>query len=214
MIDWKPFIYFESLASTQDYLLALDAPLLNTVVYTHHQSKGRGTHHKMWQSDPGDFVLSFQLNHQFKAEFLVMSVSLALIDTFDKGLKIKPPNDLLLSGKKCGGILIEQKSVHQSFLATIGIGINLKEKKDDDYAWINSKVPLKTLIKIFQDQLNLKLQCSEDELFKQYHDLIDFEHLNVFYQNKSLEFMRLNQDFTCETSLGNIPMAHLNFEII
>ncbi len=51
---------------------------------------------------------------------------------FDTSVKLKWPNDLLLNGKKIGGILCESK-VKGNFLnqIVIGIGLNVNETKED-----------------------------------------------------------------------------------
>ena len=215
MIDWKPPLILPSTPSTQDYLINRTPPLLNTVVTTHHQEKGRGTHQKAWISEPGDLVFSFSFLHQkISPSQLVMMISLSLIDILGKGLSIKPPNDLLIHQKKCGGILIEQKPYRFQTLTTVGIGVNLMEKADQDFSHVQTDDSVELLIERFQDSFNTHLNASIESLFERYQSYIQWTQLKVFYQATEVDVLTLFPDFTCETSLGIIPMAHLNFEII
>jgi biotin-[acetyl-CoA-carboxylase] ligase BirA-like protein len=215
MIDWKPPLILPSTPSTQDYLINRTPPLLNTVVTTHHQEKGRGTHQKAWISEPGDLVFSFSFLHQkISPSQLVMMISLSLLDILGDGLMIKPPNDLLINQKKCGGILIEQKPLGFQTLTTVGIGVNLIPKSNQAYSHVHSDDSIDVLIARFQESLNTQFKASLDFLFKRYQSAIFWKGLKVFYQAKEIDVLTLFPDFTCETSLGIIPMAHLNFEII
>jgi biotin-[acetyl-CoA-carboxylase] ligase BirA-like protein len=215
MIDWKPPLILPSTPSTQDYLINRTPPLLNTVVTTHHQEKGRGTHQKAWISEPGDLVFSFSFLHQkISPSQLVMMISLSLLDILGDGLMIKPPNDLLINQKKCGGILIEQKPLGFQTLTTVGIGVNLIPKSNQAYSHVHSDDSIDVLIARFQESLNTQFKTSLDFLFKRYQSSIFWKGLKVFYQAKEIDVLTLFPDFTCETSLGIIPMAHLNFEII
>lgn len=214
MIDWKPLLILASTPSTQDYLLNMSPPLLNTVVTTHHQEKGRGTHQKAWVSAPGDLIFSFSFLHQsIPPSDLVMMISLSLLDILGDGLMIKPPNDLLIHQKKCGGILIEQKPSGHQTLTTVGIGINLIPKSNQAYSHVQSGDSLEVLIARFQESLNTQFKASLKTLFERYQSYIPWKQLKVFYQSKEVNVRTLFPDFTCETSLGIIPMAHLNFEI-
>jgi biotin-[acetyl-CoA-carboxylase] ligase BirA-like protein len=215
MIDWKPPLILASTPSTQDYLINMSPPLLNTVVTTHHQEKGRGTHQRAWVSAPGDLIFSFSFLHQnIPPSEMVMMISLSLIDILGDSLTIKPPNDLLIHQKKCGGILIEQKPYSLQTLTTVGIGVNLIEKANKDFGHVQTDETVETLIARFQESLNNQFNVSVESLFERYQSHIHWNQLKVFYQATEVDVLTLFPDFTCETSLGIIPMAHLNFEII
>ncbi len=215
MIDWKPPLILASIPSTQDYLINMTPPLLNTVVTTNHQEKGRGTHQRTWISEPGDLIFSFSFLHQkMSPSELVMMISLSLLDILGDGLMIKPPNDLLINQKKCGGILIEQKPYSHQTLTTVGIGINLIPKSNQAYSHVQSGDSLEVLIARFQESLNTQFKASLKTLFERYQSYIPWKQLKVFYQTKEVDVFTLFPNFTCETSLGIISMAHLNFEII
>lgn len=214
-ILWKPTLWFEEIPSTQDYLKSQVPPLLDTVVATEHQTKGYGSRARSWVSEPGDWLFSFSLltRHQDTGR-LMACVSLALIETLEMNVSIKPPNDLYLEHLKCGGILIEQKPYHDDLIATIGVGVNFIAKPFLDVAFISPAWTRDVYISKFQKAFNDYLQLPRGVLVEHYQRYIPLPRLQVSYQGKKCDEWRLNDDFTCETEHGTLPMAHLSFEII
>ena len=105
-----------SVTSTQD--VARDLPL-GSIVVADHQTAGRGRHDRRWEAPPGTALLvSFVLDPR---PLLSLAAGVAAAEACGPQVRLKWPNDLLLDGRKLGGILIEatpQKAV-------AGIGINL-----------------------------------------------------------------------------------------
>ena len=103
-----------------------------SVVVTQTQTAGRGRRGRRWISAAGD-SLTFSLLWRFASGTvpvgLSLAVGLAVAQALEKAgagnVKLKWPNDLLLEGKKLGGILVElvPGAPHS---AVIGIGINLR----------------------------------------------------------------------------------------
>jgi BirA family transcriptional regulator, biotin operon repressor / biotin---[acetyl-CoA-carboxylase] ligase len=142
MLRVKGFLRVESTNSEAVKLVRQGAPS-GTLVYAEEQVKGRGRKKRLWFS-PARAGLYFSLIVRPKApaEYLPLLThvaSVALAQTI-KGLydgriipqpldvDIKWPNDVLISGRKCAGILLE--SVQQdsgSQAAVIGIGIDVHE---------------------------------------------------------------------------------------
>jgi BirA family biotin operon repressor/biotin-[acetyl-CoA-carboxylase] ligase len=97
------------------------------------QTAGRGRRGNAWVSAPGNLfatLLLTQPSPQAAAPQLSFVAALALHDAVSEcasrlasQLNVKWPNDLLLGGKKCAGILIEGDN-GQSFAVAIGIGLN------------------------------------------------------------------------------------------
>jgi len=97
------------------------------------QSAGRGRRGRAWVSEPGNLYASFLLTGQVPPEHwpeLSFVAALAVHDAVTevaKGVRpqlaIKWPNDLLLSGAKFAGILIEGEGGEEGAVA-IGIGVN------------------------------------------------------------------------------------------
>ena len=105
-----------SASSTQD--VARDLPL-GSIVIADHQTAGRGRREHRWETPPGTALLvSFVLAPR---PLLSLAAGVAAAEACGPEVRLKWPNDLLLDGRKLGGILVEatpQKAI-------VGIGINL-----------------------------------------------------------------------------------------
>jgi BirA family biotin operon repressor/biotin-[acetyl-CoA-carboxylase] ligase len=109
-------IHLGSVASTQD--VARDLPL-GSVVIADHQTAGRGRLEHRWEAPPGTALLvSFVLAPN---PLLSLAAGVAAAEACDQGVRVKWPNDLMLGGRKVGGILVEATAAK----AVCGIGINL-----------------------------------------------------------------------------------------
>jgi BirA family biotin operon repressor/biotin-[acetyl-CoA-carboxylase] ligase len=127
-----------SCASTNSLLLerAENGAPSGSVLVTETQTAGRGRRGRPWLSSPGD-SLTFSLLWRFAPGTAPAGLSLAAGVAVARGLEkvgsgetapavqLKWPNDILLNGRKLGGILVElQPGVPHA--AVIGIGINLR----------------------------------------------------------------------------------------
>jgi BirA family biotin operon repressor/biotin-[acetyl-CoA-carboxylase] ligase len=109
-------ISLTSVTSTQD--VARDMPI-GSVVVADHQTAGRGRSSHRWEDQPGAALLvSFVLPPN---PLLSLAAGVAAAEACGRGVRLKWPNDLLLDGRKVGGILVEASPVR----AICGIGINL-----------------------------------------------------------------------------------------
>lgn len=103
-----------------------------TVVIATEQTAGRGRRGRSWFASPGD-SLTFSLLWRFAPGTAPAGLSLAvgvavaraLQEVGAGGTALKWPNDILLNGRKLGGILIELVP-GAPHAAVIGIGINLR----------------------------------------------------------------------------------------
>jgi BirA family biotin operon repressor/biotin-[acetyl-CoA-carboxylase] ligase len=113
----KPrFVRLASVTSTQD--AARDMPI-GSVVVADHQTAGRGRSSHRWEAPPGTALLvSFVLPPN---PLLSLAAGVAAAEACGRGVRLKWPNDLLLNGRKVGGILVEASPAR----AVCGIGINL-----------------------------------------------------------------------------------------
>lgn len=95
------------------------------------QEAGRGRQGRTWVSVEGNFYGSTLVELRSKdppAQTLSLAAGLALLEavdvhTPDRELMLKWPNDLLLSGKKLAGILLERSGDR----VAIGFGVNLAD---------------------------------------------------------------------------------------
>lgn len=124
--------YFSELKSTSEYLKSHPAPN-GTLVITDFQTAGKGRRdQRTWTSQPGmNFTgsWSFEVNAS-PTPVLPALVGLSLIElcsTFFPSMKwsLKAPNDILLEGKKCAGILIELVSEGVKTRLIVGLGFNV-----------------------------------------------------------------------------------------
>lgn len=128
-----PLYTFDSLESTNTHLWQLlqagDRP--GTAVLALQQQAGRGQWGRTWMSHPGGLYLSVAVAPQIPVDesaqlTLCTALGVALsFQSLEIPVGLKWPNDLLLQGKKLGGILtettIQQGRIDQ---AVIGMGIN------------------------------------------------------------------------------------------
>jgi len=115
-MDDSKVLRLGSVPSTQD--VARDLPI-GSIVVADHQSSGRGTHGRRWEAPPRTALLaSFVLA---PSAVLSLVAGVAAAEACGPQVRLKWPNDLLLDGRKLGGILVEATPVK----AVVGIGINL-----------------------------------------------------------------------------------------
>jgi BirA family biotin operon repressor/biotin-[acetyl-CoA-carboxylase] ligase len=140
---WNKVFFYESVDSTNERALALPAPETfahGTVVITDSQSRGRGRIGRKWISPPGrNIYMSMLLKPEIRprdvafltiAGALAGAVALGNITGLDA--RIKWPNDLMVNGKKIGGILTESRSGAEKVnIAVIGIGVNVNSESID-----------------------------------------------------------------------------------
>jgi BirA family biotin operon repressor/biotin-[acetyl-CoA-carboxylase] ligase len=109
-----------------------------TVISSGHQTQGKGQQSRPWHSEPNaDLSMTVVLTKGLPNTCpfaLNLAVSLAVLEGTESALpnlatspwEIKWPNDLMLRGKKAGGILIENSwRGAQWSSAVVGIGLNL-----------------------------------------------------------------------------------------
>jgi BirA family biotin operon repressor/biotin-[acetyl-CoA-carboxylase] ligase len=105
------------------------------VVHALMQGQGRGRHGREWVSQPGNLFFSFLLRPQCAVRDIGLLSLLVGIGTAralrsyvdrPEDLRLKWPNDILLKGKKCAGILLESETTPQHGVAwaAVGVGVN------------------------------------------------------------------------------------------
>ena len=132
----------EHASSTQDIVKDLawaDAPE-GIAVQALVQSDGRGRHGRVWVSQEGNLFLSLLLRPDVAAAdvgSLALVAGLALHRAVDRdGLVLKWPNDLLLDGKKCAGLLLETdlKAGGALNCVVLGLGVNIAHAPEEGAA--------------------------------------------------------------------------------
>lgn len=135
------FIYYKEIDSTQDEIWRLinskSAPS-GTVVYADIQTKGKGTHGRVWHTDEANniaFSFFVEMNCNIRRlEGITLKIAEIIVEIFKEKygiqLDIKKPNDIMYKGKKLGGILTETKVIGEVVkYLVVGIGINTAKKE-------------------------------------------------------------------------------------
>ena len=105
-----------TVASTQE--AARELPI-GSVVVAEHQTAGRGRLDRRWEAPPSTALLaSFVVAPH---PLLSLAVGVAAAEACGPQPRLKWPNDVLIDGRKAGGILVEMTTAK----AVVGVGINL-----------------------------------------------------------------------------------------
>jgi len=106
------------------------------VVFAEEQTAGRGRTGATWHSGYGESLLfsvlliDCQLPNELLSLTCAVAVAAALGQVGGHTAKIKWPNDIILAGKKIGGILVETKQHQTARACIIGIGINCHQSSE------------------------------------------------------------------------------------
>ena len=131
-----PVLHFVSLPSTNDLAkdLARQGYPEGSVVVAETQSAGRGRLGRVWESPPGTGIyLSVILRPRLpptELPKLTLTAAVAVVEAIKEAtglsMGIKWPNDILLAGKKLGGILTEMETESDQMSHVIlGVGLNI-----------------------------------------------------------------------------------------
>lgn len=134
---WKEVLFYKTIDSTNDLAASLSVKknlASGTVIIADMQEKGKGRLGRRWLSPPGlniymSVILKPEMAPRDATLLTVLSaVAGAVAIRGESGLQasIKWPNDLIVSGRKIGGILTEVRTDPDKInVAIIGIGINV-----------------------------------------------------------------------------------------
>jgi BirA family biotin operon repressor/biotin-[acetyl-CoA-carboxylase] ligase len=162
--------------------------LEGTVVITNNQTSGRGQRGNTWTSEPGkNLTFSLVIKPTFlgvQDQFMLNKVfSLGLYDylsaTLKESIKIKWPNDILVSDKKICGILIENQIQGQNIQNSIvGIGLNVNQE--------SFVMPTATSMKVFEGK-----EFSLENVLEELLNCLEIRYLQL----RSGKLEELNQDY-------------------
>lgn len=124
--------YFESIDSTNAYLMQADTAVHGCVCIADYQTEGKGRSGKQWLSAAGTNLL-FSLGwspRKSPGAAVSLVVAVAVADALrQNGLDnvgLKWPNDVLVEGAKLAGVLLESRIRGAQIALVIGVGLNLK----------------------------------------------------------------------------------------
>lgn len=129
-----PLYYYERVGSTMDVIhqLAAEGAEAGTAVVAGEQLEGRGSRGRAWHSPPGGLWLSVLFRPAWAGAVEVVSIRAGLavadaLEAFELRVKLKWPNDLMLSGRKLGGVLCEARWQGDTLgWVAVGIGLNVR----------------------------------------------------------------------------------------
>ena len=123
---------YKNVNSTNDLAIKkIKKGFLKGIVIADKQKKGRGRHGNKWVTMKGNLFMTvfFETKKKITIEKITFKNCLIIKEVLKKyikeKIKIKPPNDLIIDGKKISGILQEIIEKDSKKFLIIGIGINI-----------------------------------------------------------------------------------------
>ena len=200
MAGYKVFS-FDKISSTQDY--AYDAITKGTahdhiVIVSNAQYAGRGRYRRKWVSHHGNLYASFIFDSLERDPRLSYAVAVAIAETlatFGIPVSIKWPNDILVSGKKISGVLIE----YCGRFVIVGIGINVhtnptvpeyETTRTDKYTSAEVQEIFSQLVKNLDKWINAKF----DSVRERWMYLATGINVLVKYRGQNVELIGINDN--------------------
>ena len=136
----RELLVYETTDSTNDiaWLYARQAGYDGLAVFSEQQRAGRGRLGREWLADKGSSILCSVLLQRAEAissQALTLLAGLSTAEAIEKTCRIKAqikwPNDVMLSGRKLAGVMIEARKVNGQQQYVVGIGINCLQQTED-----------------------------------------------------------------------------------
>lgn len=166
---------YDTVDSTQEIAKKLveNGALEHTAVVAYEQKRGRGRLERSWISPAGGLYISLVLKeHDLLPVLVAVAVAKALRNMGIQAT-IKWPNDILVSGKKIAGILIELDLGY----GIVGIGLNITETPLASATSImaigEQNVTRDTVMNAILDQIVLLENEGDDRLLWHFWNLSD-----------------------------------------
>lgn len=183
----QSLLYFEKLESTSTYLKKLPAEQVShgLLCITDHQIKGRGQYERPWKISPGKnltFTLAFTPAEEGRFHVLTLACARAAVDQIKRatGLeaRIKWPNDVMIEGRKVGGILTETVfNGNHLDRVLIGIGLNINQDSFPDEELQKKAASLRQLT---------RQEIDREQFLCDYLSRIEYEYGRWHKQNGAL----------------------------
>lgn len=213
LIGVKRVFYFDSIDSTNTFAKSCKDED-DLLIIAEHQSAGRGRLDRSWNSEKSknitiSLVKSFDIQSPHLINFYTSYIVLRSlkeyiskqVDDPANVFSLKWPNDIMLNGKKVGGILselIDINEIPQKYI--IGIGINVNQETFNDEI-SHKAVSLKSF---FKKDFNLN-EIIPRFINQFYNDLVLLERKDILMElwrlnscmiNRKVKFLRtdLNQE--------------------
>ena len=202
------FKFFDEINSTNTYLRRQLRIEEFEVIVAKKQTDGKGKRDSTWISSEGAALFSFGVNDNYELDekitiftgYIVYKVLKNYIENKDK-LTFKWPNDILLSGRKLGGILVEIINHKNGLLnLVIGIGINVKLPQSAEisqpYAQLTEldlnidreKILIKVIQRIYSRLAQFEEKGIDEEFMQQWINHNEFfgDEVNIFTEQGAI----------------------------
>ena len=194
--------YHQTISSTNEFISRqINQLKKGDLCLAEYQTAGRGRRGRQWLSPfAGQLILSFYwtIDPKKALDGLSLVIGLAIAEALNA--KVKWPNDILLSGRKLGGILVEIINKNGLLNLVVGIGINVKLPQSTEisqpYAQLTEQDPSidreKILIKVIQRIYSRLAQFEEkginEEFMQQWINYNEFfgDEVNVFTEQGAI----------------------------
>jgi len=138
----REIIVLQETTSTNDSILERVSPSMREglVVFAERQTAGRGQRSNVWESAAGKGIwFSILVKPKIDiresprlAEWAARTVAETISKEFALATTVKLPNDVILAGKKVGGVLVEMRAQKNApHIAIVGIGVNVNHAPQD-----------------------------------------------------------------------------------
>lgn len=196
----RPLRAYETIDSTNEAaaLWARSGAPAGALVVADHQTAGRGRHRRVWQAEPGKNLLVSLVQRPAlpldRISLLPLLAGLAVAQAIDTlaapvTVALKWPNDLIISGKKVGGILLESSqsggSTQPPDFIVLGIGINVNQERfSPDLVETATSLLLETGRFMARDALLAELLCVFEAMYEALGDEAASNRLLRSYESR------------------------------
>jgi len=168
------YYHFSSVDSTNSWPKRHKADFTKdelAIITADEQTQGRGRHLRHWHSPKGkNLYLSFAFfaaASSAPAPFFFSQLAAlclaAVLKNHSIDAQIKWPNDLLVAGKKIGGILTEAEKTEEDTFIILGIGLNVNMTKND-----LATIPKAATSILIETDNEIPIKTIQDELVKEF----------------------------------------------
>lgn len=190
--------YFDQCTSTQPiaHKLAQENAADGTIVICEEQTAGKGRLSRAWKSSKGkgiwmSVIIRPDIPPMKAPQFTLIAavaVTRAIEDVANVRAEIKWPNDLLINGKKCTGILTElQADIDRVQAIILGIGVNVNQDMLDfpeDIQHIATSIKMVSGSHIDRGQLVARI-LHHLEIYTDLYVKHGFEPLKILWESYS-----------------------------
>ncbi len=169
----------DNINSTNTWLTQFNLELYDSIISL-KQSEGRGRQGRLWESYEGGFYYSVVLPNK-KLLPIIVGISVAEILYENRIIaKVKWPNDILVEGKKLGGVLCQL----QGEKVIAGLGINMTNSpslaKSICLSDLGFSIDKLDFINKFNEKIRNAMEHSDEYIIKQFliYDCLIGEHVS------------------------------------